>query len=368
MTHTFGPTSWKGRLLFLASLCLLMAACGPPPGPPATPPAEITALPPPGPPTAPSAEITALPPTGPPAAPSAEITALPPTGPPAAPSAEITALPLPWPLTMPTGQQVREARACDLEALAKERYSGVTTDGLRESYPVVASCDWAVLAAAYALRAEADESTLQAGQLAWANAVSQNVALAFLEPLYLYLERMDAVAPPAFTQVPLTSVAIHYNWTGLAGPAEFDEVEWVVTIENADTVPEVTGTVDGQDYSAASDAEVVQALGQALTGLLPVADSEPLVVCFDNYPDWRIDLVYRNGATAKLASHGSNLYYLGGPWWVELDDQLYLQTSPAILIALADIITALELPVGEPAGMACSSLESNLLDVLYPGY
>lgn len=301
----------------------------------------------------------------PPDAPSAP--SAPPTsaGPSAPPMTEITTLPLPWPLTMPTGQQVQEARECDLEALAEERYSGVTTDGLRASYPAVTSCDWAALAAAYALRAEADESALEAGQLAWANAVSQNVALAFLEPLFLYLDKTDAVAPPPFTQEPVTRITIRYSWTGLGEPYQ---VTWSVKIENADTNPEVTGTMHGQDDSASVDAEIAQALGQALTDLLPVADSQPLVVCYDNYPDWQITLVYRNGATAKLASHGSNLYFLGGPLWVQLDDQLYLQTSPAILTALADIITALELPVGEPAAWSCFGLESSLLDVLYPGY
>lgn len=266
---------------------------------------------------------------------------------------------------MPTGQQVQEARGCDFEALIDERYADVTADELRESYPVVTSCDWAVLAAAYALHAEADESAVQPGHLAWANAVYHNAAYAFVDSLYFYLDISGTVAPPPLAQEPLVSVTIRYDWTGMGEP---HEVEWVVTIENADTVPEVTGTVEGQAYSATLDAEVVQALGQALTDLLPVAGSESLVVCFDNYPDWQITLVYSNGATAELASHGSNIYTLGGPWWVELDDQLYLQTSPTILIALYDIITALELPVGEPAATYCSGLESSLLDVLYPDY
>jgi hypothetical protein len=280
---------------------------------------------------------------------------------------EIIALPLPWPLTMPTGQQVQEVRGCDLEALGEERYSGVATDQLHESYPIATSCDWAVLAAVYALRAEADESALEAGQLAWANAVSRNPAYAFAETLFFgYMEAPDAVAPPPFTQDPLTSVTIHYDWIGLGG----DPVEYRITVENADTAPEVTGIVDGQDYSSVLDQELAQALGQALTGLLPVAtaDSGSLVVCYDNYPDWQAILTYQNGDTVELATHGANVYGFGGPWWATVEDQLYLQPSPTILIALADIVTALEGPVGEPAAWSCFGLESSILDIFYPDY
>jgi hypothetical protein len=163
----------------------------------------------------------------------------------------------------------------------------------------------------------------------------------------------------------LTGAEIHYSWTGLGPP---HEVPWHVTIENADTAPEVIGVVDDQDYSAALDEELAQALGDALTGLLPVASSGALVVCTDNSPNWMITLTYQNGETARLANHGSNVYKLGGPWWVRIDDQLYLQTSATILTALYDIITALDLPIGEPRGMYCSGLESSLLDVLYPFY
>jgi hypothetical protein len=344
-------------LAIVVILSLMAMACGSTPTPvPTATPSPVPAIDTPVPPTdAPTAASVLPTPT------------LTPTRPSAAPSAEITTLPLPWPLTMPTGRQVREARGCDVEALTDERYSGVTTDELRESYPVVTSCDWAILAAAYALRAEADESARGTGQLAWANAVSQNPAYAFTEALFFgYLDAPDAVAPPPFTQDPLTGITIQYDWVGLGS----DRVEYRITIENADAAPEVTGTVDGQDYSSALDEELAQALGQALTGLLPVAaaDYESLVVCVDNYPDWQAILTYRNGETVEMATHGSNVYDLGGPWWVTVDDQLYLQPSPNILIALGDIVTTLELPIGQPAGMACFGLQSSVLDIFYPGY
>jgi hypothetical protein len=266
---------------------------------------------------------------------------------------------------MPTGEQVQEARGCDLEALVTERYSGVTTGELRKSHPLVTACDWAILSAAYVLRAEADESALEAGQLAWANAVFQNPAYAFTEELFFgYLEASDAVAAPPFTQDPLTTVTIHYNWIGLGG----DPVDYEITIESADTAPEVAGVVDGQEYSSTLDGELVQALGQALTGLIPVAGSEPVVVCYDNYPEWKATLTYQNGKTVDLATHGSNGYDFGGPWWATIDDQLYLQPSPTFLIALADVVMALELPVGEPAATYCFGLESDLLDIMYPDY
>jgi hypothetical protein len=90
-----------------------------------------------------------------------------------------------------------------------------------------------------------------------------------------------------------------------------------------------------------------------------------MVVCNDNYPDWSITLRYEDGTDLALKTHGSNIYHLGGPWWVEIDGQLYIQVSDTILSSLHNLIEKLELPVGEPAGMYCFGLEQTLLDLLY---
>jgi hypothetical protein len=103
---------------------------------------------------------------------------------------------------MPTAQQVQEARECDIKGLVAERYSGVSTAESRESYPAETACDWAVLAAAYALDAAADVRALHAGQLAWANAISQNVAYAFVESLFFYLDTPGPLHPHPSPKTP----------------------------------------------------------------------------------------------------------------------------------------------------------------------
>jgi hypothetical protein len=263
---------------------------------------------------------------------------------------------------MPTEEQIKEARSCDINHLLVERYpDDVSVDGLHDSYSVVTPCDWAVLAAAYADRAETDKDALHDGQMAWANAVSRNAAYALTDELFFgYLEAPDAIAAPPFTQEPLTEVTIQYRWGGLG-----ESVQYSITIADADLDPQVTEIVNGEQVSASLPTDVVQALGIALTGLLPVAKTSPIIVCYDNYPDWTINLTYQSGESVVLTTNGSNAYDFGGPWWASIDGQLYFQPSNTILTALIDITDALELPYGQPSATFCHGLESSLLEVLY---
>ena len=275
----------------------------------------------------------------------------------------ITSLPLSWPLSLPTSAQIEEARACPLDdSFISRRYpESISTDMLAGSYPIATVCDWAILAAVYAARAESDTSALPKGQLAWANAVSQNTAYAFTKQLFVgYLAAPDAIAAPPFASERLSRVAIQYQWHGMG-----KRVEYSVTIAVADEVAEVSGLVDGMPYSGTLEVDAVQALSGALTGLLPVSRTSQIIVCTDSYPNWNINLAYQNGRLVQLTTSGSNLYRGGGPWWVAIDSQLYVQPSSTLLYAVHHIVDVLGLPVGEPAATACYGLQSDLLDDLY---
>ncbi len=94
-------------------------------------------------------------------------------------------------------------------------------------------------------------------------------------------------------------------------------------------------------------------------------NSPSLIVCTDNYPEWTVQLTYQGGNSVLLTTNGSNVYTLGGPWWVRIGDQWYFQYSNTIVVALRDMIKALGLPVGQPAATYCYGLKSPLLDMLY---
>jgi hypothetical protein len=265
---------------------------------------------------------------------------------------------------MPDQEQIEEARSCDIDTLMVERYpDDVGPDELLDHYPVETPCDWAILAAAYALRAEQGMSLLEQGQFAWAEAVSANAAYGIADPLiFSYSGARDAVAAPPFTQEPLTDITIHYEWLGLGDP---HFVEYSVSISKAHEAPEVAGTVDGEPYDSTLSADTAQTLGMALTGLLPVGRTADLEVCHDNSPNWTVVLTFQGGEKVELRTHGSNMYDYGGPWWVTIDEQLYIQPSDTILVALGGIVMELGLPVGIPAATLCYGLESRLLDLLY---
>ena len=263
---------------------------------------------------------------------------------------------------MPSDEQIEEVRDCDVEELMAERYpDSVSTEDLPERFPALTACDWAVLAAAYASRAEDNEALLAEGQIALANALSHNAAYAFIDPLIFgYIDAPDIIAAPTSTQVPLAGITINYRWEGLGDP-----VRYSISVADAQKAPRVTGSVNGEPYSADLSKQTAQALGQSLAGLLPVAKMSEILVCFDNYPDWTVILTYQNGTNVELRTNGSNLYSGGGPWWVSIDGQLYIQLSATILKSLVGIVDELNLPVGVPHATTCSGLESSLLEILY---
>ncbi len=272
--------------------------------------------------------------------------------------------PLTFPLPLPDQKQLEEARQCDIEKLITARYpESTTTSNLNAAYSPTTACDWAVLAAAYAARAETDETALSEGQPTWVKAVSQNTAYALSDQLFFgYASAPAGVTAPDLTSQSLTEIKIRYQWSGYG-----DSVQYEISMTKADAQPEISGTVNGLPYSGTTtiESESLQNLGKSLMGLIPVAKTSSMIACYDNYPDWNVTLTYLNGQKVELKNYGSNIYYFGGPWWVSIDNQQYIQTSTTSLRALAQIVSRLNLPVGEPAGMACHPLEDTLLNILY---
>ena len=101
------------------------------------------------------------------------------------------------------------------------------------------------------------------------------------------------------------------------------------------------------------DPDKVQALGPALTDLLPIESQFDFVVCTDNYPDWSIVLTFKDGTQLYLTTNGSNFLFVGGPWQTKIEGQNYFQFSSGFAKTIIDLFEALGLPFGSPASMYC---------------
>lgn len=272
-------------------------------------------------------------------------------------------LPLPWPVPLPGSTQVSEARACDTKALLQERYpDSIPTGQLTDTYAVQTACDWAVLAVAWAQRTAEEEPLPPAAQNALAQALARNPALAFATPvLYTYYGTPTVQAPP-LVQRRLVHARVHYVWSGLG-----DAVWYDIEVAALPTGTLATGSVQGRPFRGHPPEERVQALGTALTDLLPIAKPLPkITTCYDTYPEWEVTLTYEDGTRVGLTTNGSNAIQSGGPWQVEFGGQKYMQYSIAFLRAWADLADEMGLPWGRPAATTCVGMKTSLLDLLFP--
>ena len=268
--------------------------------------------------------------------------------------------PAKWPIVPLTAAQIEEVSKCQLEERAGERYpDNILIAELPDAYSPVSACDWAVLATAYAERSWEEDTLPEPAKEAFLEAISRNYGFAVKTPLvYRYFGEVSLVEAPPFVKQEITTVEIDYTWIGLAGPGEPDKFSYSVRIEQADTKPIVSATAT-PDSSAPNlrleglDRAKVQALGPALTDLLPIESQFEFIVCTDDYPDWSITLTFKDGAQLDLTTGGSNFLNLGGPWQMKIDNQNYVQFSFGFVDAIGDLTDALNLPYGSPAGMVC---------------
>jgi hypothetical protein len=273
-----------------------------------------------------------------------------------------------WPLTLPSREQIDAARHCDVESLLKSRSDATLDNPLSESNSPTA-CDWAVVAAAYAKRADdKSEKASTNGKLAYLRAIMVNPAFAAYDDL-LGAYRGLVNAPP-FASQPITKVEMRFEWSGgLAVPVQ--QIDYKITITKADTKrPVVSGTLktlrekgthDQDSTPIANDGAIrgtvdpalIQALGPSLVDLVPVNYFVNYLACTDNYPDWHVKLTFKDGTQLELFTNKSNAYFAGGPWQTTIDGQKYIQFGPEFLNSLSDLTSALKMPHGATGAMSC---------------
>ncbi len=250
--------------------------------------------------------------------------------PPRAPSDALLA----WPVAPFTKAQLAELKACDVDKLAK-------------SPPPVphTACEQAAVAAS--CKQDPSPACLDA----YRAAVRANPAFAFNGALAGgYFGKLHVVAPPPAAEHALRTVVLDYKWTGYG-----DGVDWKLTIHDAGTKPrfDVTGSKAKPVKESADATAAVAALGTSLDSVLPIGPPLEAVDCTDNYPDWTATFELDDGEKLELATHGSNLLGLGGPWQLTQNGTTYLQMAPGFTRAVAKLVNALDLPIGQPAGMMC---------------
>ena len=256
-----------------------------------------------------------------------------------------------WPVAPFSATQLAEAKGCDVEALADKRYpKSVATDALATSFAVSSTCDRAVLAAACGARAK-DAAPTEACLDAYRGAVKANPAFAFVSALAgPYFGKVSLVAPPPATTHALVAAVLDYKWGGLGTP-----VDWKLEIHDASTKPTIALTgKNGKATKTPADLAVkVAALASSLDSLLPIPQPLEAIDCTDNYPEWAATLQFDDGEKLEMSTHRSNLIGLGGPWQLTINGVTYLQLAPGFTHAVAQLVEALGLAIGEPEGEMC---------------
>ena len=277
----------------------------------------------------------------------------------------VYSFPANWPIAPLTAAPIEEVSRCRIEQLAAERYpndnlKSVNINELPDAYSPKSACDWAVLAMAYAERISENDTPPEPAKEAFLEAISRNYGFAVTVPLvYTYFGEVSLVKAPPFVKQEITAVKIDYTWIGLGLSRGLEEFSYSVSIDQAHTQPIVSATVIPESlalnlsFEERLDRDKVQALGPALTDLLPIESQFEFVVCTDNYPDWSISLTFKDGTQLDLTTNGSNFLFVGGPWQTKIDGQNYFQFSFGFAQAIFNLYEALGLPFGEPAGMYC---------------
>jgi hypothetical protein len=271
-----------------------------------------------------------------------------------------TIMPLNWPVPAPTNKQVLEAKSCAIEKLASSRYpKGMKYWQLETSYFPQNACDWAALAFAYRVH-YSGEGIPEEGKRALAQSLLLNPAYAFTTSIfYCYIDALNVSGVPPFSNQPITSLVIDYEWSGSGDPPQ---IKYHIEIKDADlsvdkikikiqqdTLGDMTATT-----STTIDPSLIQDIGPALSDFLPIRSSFSLEPCTDNSSNWNSKLIFKDGSTLNLTTNSSNQLTLGGPWQAQIDGQNYIQFSATLLRTYNRIFDALGLPLGQPGAMYCN--------------
>jgi len=263
-----------------------------------------------------------------------------------------TAALLAWPVARFTPAQIAEVKGCEIEKLAQARYpKSMTIDKLPAAFAPHGTCDEATFAAACGYRLEDDKEAPPRCLEAYRTVIGANPAFAFSGQLVgAYFGKLALVAAPPPAKRPLASVDLVYEWGGLGDP-----VKWTVAVRDLATHPAIK--VTGPNAKAATwspdVATAVAALGTSLGSFLPIPQPLHAIDCTDNYPEWTATLAFDDGSKLELTTNGSNLIGLGGPWQTTIGGVTYMQLSPDFVFAIAKLVKALDLAIGEPMGAMC---------------
>jgi hypothetical protein len=254
-----------------------------------------------------------------------------------------------WPVAPFTKAQADEVNSCDTETLVKQRYpDALAVDALASAFARKTPCDHVTMAAACADRlghAEPPPGCVEA----YRDAVKANPAFAFSSGILgTYFDKAMLVDPPPAASHKVTKLVLQYKWTG-----EGDVVEWMLSVDDAGRAS-VTGAK--AKTSANVSAQLV-AFGTSLDSFMPIPQPLETINCFDNYPEWTATIDFDDHSKLELSTHKSNLIGIGGPWQTTLDGVTYMQLGTKLPAAVAGIVKALELPLGEPMGMTCHGFD-----------
>jgi len=260
-------------------------------------------------------------------------------------------IPVSWPLQALSKDQATQLKDCDIGALSMSRYpENLAKVQLLDSFDPVTACDHAALSHAFAVRLEYDEVLSEEARLSFYKAISMNYGFIFADALFsTYFGEFSIVETPGFTQQEITDLTIQYEWFGLGDPWQ---IAYGLIIQQVNTEPLIQTDPITLTLSSDPDPALIQALAPALTDLIPVRSKFTLEPCTDNYINWSVKMVLEDGTEITVETD-SNFLRFGGPWFVEVGDQVYMQYSLDFYFALADLITSLDLPYGQIHGMTC---------------
>lgn len=259
-----------------------------------------------------------------------------------------------WPLPPFTAAQISDATGCGLASNVAARYpKALKPEALAGAFASKTTCDNATLAAACAERVDENTEPPATCVEAFRQAVRANPAYVGIGGLTDYIGKVAVVDPPVAGHA-IVRVAIDYTWRGLG-----DAVEWHLRVSDLTTAPKLDAT--GPNAGGKRDAHAVgtraEALAKALGSFVPipaVVNAEP---CTDNSPDWKATLEFDNGSRLELATHGSNVIGMGGPWQTFIDGVTYMQLAPDLATAMRDLVKDAALPLGHPMGMTCGGFD-----------
>jgi hypothetical protein len=283
-----------------------------------------------------------------------------------------------FPIPAPTDEQIDEAYNCKLSTDPQGTNDDATQEATQDpetSDAKATACELANHALKLAAQRGDGEEPSQDEYDVFYQIIEANPALALrLDVIAVFFNAPALVAPPEMKAI--TSVHLTYTFSGLGPSNDYD-----ITITNADTKPEVSGTVskeggyEGEGEATEEpislpetvDADVVQALAPAMSDLLPIETQFSSVPCWDYYPDWTVELTFADKTTLTFVTNKTNIVGIGGPWQVEIDDQNYMQYSGAFAEAVANLLDVMNLPLGETAAMGCGGITDPLFDAFPRG-